>query len=111
VIDPLPWATVFDYDRQICPIFKNYQRAERRRYSRSACESLEIKISQYILEQDHRLLKGKLPYRNNFQSTYTAAAAIKRIEAVSALYKESRREIILFGFSAWDEIKMLFKPA
>lgn len=38
-----------------------------------------------ILEQDHRQVKGKLPYGNSFQSTYTAAATIKGIEVVSAL--------------------------
>ena len=64
-----------------------------------------------ILEQDHRQLKGKLPYGNNFQSTYTAAVTIKGIEVVSALYKESRREIGLFDFSPWEEIDTLFKSA
>lgn len=52
--------------------------------------------SQYlnnILEQDHRQVKVKLPYGNSFQSTHTAAITIKGIEVVSALYKESRREI------------------
>ena len=62
-----------------------------------------------ILEQDHRQVKGKLPYGNSFQATYTAATTIKGIEVVSALYKESRREISLFDFSPWDEIKNLFK--
>lgn len=64
-----------------------------------------------ILEQDHRQVKGKLPYGNSFQSTYTAAATIKGIEVVSALYKESRREITLFDFSPWGEIETLFKAA
>ncbi|MCC4085353.1 transposase, partial [Enterococcus faecalis] len=47
-----------------------------------------------ILEQDHRQVKGKFPYGNSFQSTYTAATTIKGIEVVSALYKESRRVCI-----------------
>lgn len=64
-----------------------------------------------ILGQDHRQVKGKLPYGNNFQSTYTAAATIKGIEVVSAIYKESRREIRLFDFSPWDEIENLLKSA
>lgn len=64
-----------------------------------------------ILEQDHRQVKGKIPYGNNFQSTYTAAATIKGIEVVSALYKESRREINLFDFSPWDGIENLLKVA
>lgn len=52
-------------------------------------------------------------YRWNKQygSTYTAATTIKGIEVVSALYKESRREITLFDFSPWDEIENLFKAA
>jgi len=60
-----------------------------------------------ILEQDHRQVKSRLPYGNNFQSTYTAAATIKEIEVVSALYKKSRRDISLFDFSPWDEIECL----
>ncbi|EGO2616431.1 MULTISPECIES: IS6 family transposase [Enterococcus] len=64
-----------------------------------------------ILEQDHRQVKGKLPYGNSFQSTYTAATTIKGIEVVSALYKESRREISLFDFSPWEEIENLLKTA
>lgn len=60
-----------------------------------------------ILKQDHRQVKGKLPYG----TTYTAAATIKGIEVVSALYKESRREIRLFDFSPWDEIENLLKSA
>lgn len=64
-----------------------------------------------ILEQDHRQVKGKFPYGNSFQSTYTAATTIKGIEVISALYKESRREITLFDFSPWDEIENLFKVA
>ena len=64
-----------------------------------------------ILEQDHRQVKSRLPYGNNFQSTYTAASTIKGIEVVSALYKESRREINLFDFSPWDEIENLLKAA
>lgn len=64
-----------------------------------------------ILEQDHRQVKGKLPYGNNFQTTHTAATTIKGIEVVSALYKESRREITLFDFSPWEEIHQLFKVA
>ena len=64
-----------------------------------------------ILEQDHRQVKSRLPYGNNFQFTYTAASTIKGIEVVSALYKESRREINLFDFSPWDEIENLLKAA
>jgi len=64
-----------------------------------------------ILEQDHRQVKGKFPYGNSFQSTYTAATTIKGIEVISALCKERRREITLFDFSPWDEIENLFKAA
>lgn len=64
-----------------------------------------------ILEQDHRQVNGKLPYGNNFQSTYTAATTIKGIETVSALYKESRRELMLSDFSPWEEIENLFQIA
>ena len=64
-----------------------------------------------ILEQDHRQIKSRLPYINNFQSTYTASSIIKGIEVTVALYKENRREINLFEFSVWDEIESLLKTA
>ncbi len=64
-----------------------------------------------ILEQDHRQVKGKFPYGNSFQTTYTAATTIKGIEVVSALYKNIRRDISLFDFSPWDELENLFKAA
>ncbi|MCC4085733.1 transposase [Enterococcus faecalis] len=64
-----------------------------------------------ILEQDHCQVKGKFPYGNSFQSTYTAATTIKGIEVVSALYKESRREINLFDFSPWEGIENLLIAA
>ncbi len=60
-----------------------------------------------ILEQDHRQVKSRLPYGNNLQSPYTAAATIKGIEVLSASYKKSRRDISLFDFSLWDEIECL----
>lgn len=79
---------------------------------------LSTKVNHYtskylnnILEQDHRQVKGKLPYGNSFQSSRTAATTIKGIEVVSALYKDSRREISLFYFSPWDEIENLFRAA
>ena len=64
-----------------------------------------------ILEQDHRQIKSRLPYVNNFQSTYTASSIIKGIEVTAALYKENRREINLFEFSVWTEIENLLKMA
>lgn len=54
-------------------------------------------------------MKGKLTYVKNLQSTYTAATKIKGIEVVSALYKESQREITLFDFPPWEEIESLFR--
>ena len=36
---------------------------------------------------------------------------IKGIEVISALYKESRREITFFDFSPWEEIDYLLKTA
>ncbi|RSU08481.1 hypothetical protein CBF30_04380 [Vagococcus entomophilus] len=51
-----------------------------------------------ILEQDHREVKRTLPYGKSFQSTSLASSTVKGIEIVSALYKESRRAIVLFDF-------------
>jgi hypothetical protein len=50
-------------------------------------------IGKANIIQNHRQVKRKLPYRNNSQSTYTTVTMSKRLKTVSALYKESRREI------------------
>lgn len=49
--------------------------------------------------------------RENHSHIQLAAATIKEIEVVSALYKESRREINIFDCSLWDKIENLFKAA
>ncbi len=55
-----------------------------------------------IIEQDHRPIKKR---HKLYRSIRTAAATIKGMETVHALYKKSRRN--LFGFSVCDELKHL----
>ncbi|MEQ7203825.1 hypothetical protein ABQD58_13020, partial [Lactococcus lactis] len=55
-------------------------------------------------QQDHRPVKR----RNKFyRSLRTASTTIKGMEAIRGLYKKTRKEGTLFGFSVSTEIKVL----
>ncbi|MFV7836412.1 hypothetical protein ACNPMO_13110, partial [Enterococcus faecium] len=55
-------------------------------------------------QQDHRPVKR----RNKFyRSLRTASTTIKGMEAIRGLYKKTRKEGTLFGFSVCTEIKVL----
>jgi putative transposase len=57
-----------------------------------------------LIEQDHRPVKR----RNKFyRSLRTASTTIKGMEAIRGLYKKTRKEGTLFGFSVCTEIKVL----
>ncbi|MET2001890.1 DDE-type integrase/transposase/recombinase, partial [Enterococcus faecalis] len=59
-------------------------------------EHRTIKYLNNLIEQDHRSIKR----RNKFyQSLRTASTTIKGMEAIRGIYKKSRKEGSLFGFS------------
>ncbi len=59
---------------------------------------------RHLIEQDHRPVKR----RNKFyRSLRTASTTIKGMEAIRGLYKKTRKEGTLFGFSVCTEIKVL----
>lgn len=62
------------------------------------------KYMNNIIEQDHRPIKKR---HKLYQSLRTASATIKGMETVHALYKKSRRDGNLFGFSVLTEISNL----
>ncbi len=63
-----------------------------------------IKYLNNLIEQDHRPIKR----RNKFyRSLRTASTTIKGMEAIRGIYKKSRKEGTLFGFSVSLEIKEL----
>ncbi len=65
---------------------------------------LTIKYLNNLTEQDHRPVKR----RNKFyRSLRTASTTIKGMEAIRGLYKKTRKEGTLFGFSVCTEIKVL----
>src|SRR5699024_5864084 len=67
-------------------------------------EHRTIKYLNNLIEQDHRPIKR----RNKFyQSLRTAPTTIKGMEAIRGIYKKSRKEGSLFGFSVCTEIKGL----
>ncbi|RTK71800.1 DDE-type integrase/transposase/recombinase, partial [Enterococcus faecalis] len=67
-------------------------------------EHRTVKYLNNLIEQDHRPIKR----RNKFyQNLRTASTTIKGMEAIRGLYKKSRKEGTLFGFSVCIEIKVL----
>ena len=67
-------------------------------------EHRTIKYLNNLIEQDHRPVKR----RNKFyRSLRTASSTIKGMEAIRGLYKKTRKEGTLFGFSVCTEIKVL----
>ena len=67
-------------------------------------EHRTIKQLNNLIEQDHRPVKR----RNKFyRSLRTASPTIKGMEAIRGLYKKTRKEGTLFGFSVSTEIKVL----
>ncbi|WP_425268525.1 DDE-type integrase/transposase/recombinase [Enterococcus faecium] len=66
-------------------------------------EHRTIKYLNNLIEQDHR------PVRRNkfYRSLRTASTTIKGMEAIRGLYKKTRKEGTLFGFSVCTEIKVL----
>lgn len=76
--------------------------------------TVDYRLSKYLnnnIVQDHRQIKKRFSKSLGFQSMKTAAATIQGIEAVNALYKDSRRKLNLFDFSPWNEIKNLMAIA
>ena len=71
-------------------------------------EHRTIKYLNNLIEQDHRPLSEET---NFYQSLRTASTTIKGMEAIR-IYKKSRKEGSLFGFSVCTEIKgLLESPA
>ena len=67
-------------------------------------EHRTVKYLNNLIEQDHRPIKR----RNKFyQSLRTASTKIKGMETIRGIYKKSRKEGNLFGFSVCTEIKIL----
>ncbi|WP_230207650.1 transposase, partial [Enterococcus faecium] len=84
------WSIFFEYLKE----YGFYQGTEHR----------TIKYLNNLIEQDHRPVKR----RNKFyRSLRTASTTIKGMEAIRGLYKKTRKEGTLFGFSVCTEIKVL----
>jgi len=67
-------------------------------------EHRRIKYLNNLIEQDHRKIKMR---SKSYKSLRSAAATIKGMETLHALYKKHRRDGNLFGFSALNEVTNL----
>ena len=95
-----PKVLATDKAPSIGSAFKKLQKNEL--YTKT--EHRTVKYLNNLIEQDHRAVKR----RNKFyQNLRTAAATIKGMEAIRGIYKKSRKEGTLFGFSVCLEIKGL----
>ena len=95
-----PKVLVTDKAPSISSAFKKLQKSGL--YTKT--EHRTVKYLNNLIEQDHRPIKR----RNKFyQSFRTASATIKGMETIRGIYKKSRKEGTLFGFSVCTEIKVL----
>ena len=93
-----PKVLVTDKAPSISSAFKKLQ--FHRFYTKT--EHRTVKYLNNLIEQDHRPIKR----RNKFyRSLRTASTTIKGMEALRGIYKISRKEGTLFGFSVCTEIK------
>ena len=67
-------------------------------------EHRTVKYLNNLIEQDHRPIKRRSKF---YRSLRTASTTIKGMEAIRGLYKKTRKEGTLFGFSVCTEIKVL----
>ncbi|MCZ1686938.1 DDE-type integrase/transposase/recombinase, partial [Enterococcus faecium] len=67
-------------------------------------EQRAIKYHNNLIEQDQRPVKRSKKF---YRSIRTASTTIKGMEAIRGLYKKTRKEGTLFGFSVCTEIKVL----
>ena len=95
-----PKVLVTDKAPSIGSAFKKLQKAGL--YTKT--EHRTVKYLNNLIEQDHRPIKR----RNKFyRSLRTASTTIKGMETIRGIYKKSRKEGTLFGFSVCTEIKVL----
>ena len=67
-------------------------------------EHRTVKYLNNLIEQDHLPIKRRSKF---YRSLRTASTTIKGMEAIRGIYKKSRKEGTLFGFSVCTEIKVL----
>ena len=67
-------------------------------------EHRTVKYLNNLIEQDHRPIKRRSKF---YRSLRTASTTIKGMDAIRGIYKKSRKEGTLFGFSVCTEIKVL----
>ena len=67
-------------------------------------EHRTVKYLNNLIEQDHRPIKR---WSKFYQSLRTASVTIKGMETLRVIYKKSRKDGTLFGFSVCTEINVL----
>lgn len=65
------------------------------------------KYRNNLIEQDHCFIKRQRVRSGNYQSKRTASRTISGSEVIHDLYKSSRRELDLIGFSVVAELQAL----
>ncbi len=95
-----PKVLVTDKAPSISSAFKKLQKVGL--YTKT--EHRTVKYLNNLIEQDHRPIKRR---NKLYHYLRTASATIKGMEAIRVIYKKSRKEGTLFGFSVCTEIKGL----
>lgn len=95
-----PKVLVTDKAPSIKAAFKKLQKNDLYRKT----EHRTVKYLNNLIEQDHRPIKRRSKF---YQKLRTASTTIKGMETIRGIYKKSRKEGNLFGFSVCTEIKGL----
>ncbi|HDT8187879.1 TPA: IS6 family transposase [Enterococcus faecalis] len=95
-----PKVLLTDKAPSIGSAFKKLQR--NRFYTKT--EHRTVKYLNNLIQQDHRPIKRRSKF---YRSLRTASTTIKGMETIRGIYKKSRKEGTLFGFSVCIEIKTL----
>ncbi|MGM0169686.1 hypothetical protein IGI39_004843 [Enterococcus sp. AZ135] len=72
-------------------------------------EHRTVKVLNNILEQDHRLIKKRVPKSCGFQTMRTGKATLQGIEVLHALDKQSRSGENRSDHFLWDKFDELFQ--
>ncbi|MGM0169783.1 hypothetical protein IGI39_004717 [Enterococcus sp. AZ135] len=72
-------------------------------------EHRTVKVLNNILEQDHRLIKKRVPKSCGFQTMRTGKATLQGIEVLHALDKQSRSDENRSDHFLWDKFDELFQ--
>lgn len=100
----IPKTKIVHFVSQLFVSLNSYPKKLQKNNFYSQTEHRTIKYLNKLIEQDHRPIKRRNKFDRNLRK---ASNTIKGMETIRGIYKKSRKEGTLFGFSVCTEIKVL----